>query len=148
MATYSSTDYSTNAPVPANGLSRGAQVMYFPITVTAALTTSDVFNFGYVPANFRLVDAILKASDMDTNGTPTLAINVGISGTAQLIFAASTVGQAGTVDRAMAVAGVNYKFPSTSKTLITGAPSANAATGAAGTLELVLIGYVEDSATS
>jgi len=148
MATYSSTDYSTNAPVPSNGLSRGAQIMYFPITVTAALTTSDVFNFGYVPANFRVVDAILKASDMDTNGTPTLAINVGDSGSGTRLFSASTVGQAGTADRAMAVAGVNYKYSSTAKTLITGAPSANAATGVAGTIELVLIGYVEDSATS
>lgn len=146
MATYSSPDYTLNAPVPSNGLSRSAMVLYFPITTTAALTTADVFNFGYVPANFRLVDAILKGTDMDTNGSPTLAINVGISGTAQLIFAASVTGQAGVVDRAMAVAGVNYKF--TSKTLIVGAPSANAATGVAGTLELVLIGYVEDSSTS
>jgi len=146
MATYSSVDYSTNAPIAIGGITREGKTYYYSITTTAALTTADVLNFGYVPPNFRLVDAILKPSDLDTNGTPTLTLNVGDSGSANRIFAASTSGQTGVADRTNAYGSIGFKF--TTKTLITGAPAANAATGVAGTIELILRGYVEDSATS
>lgn len=146
MATYSSADYTLNAPVPTHGFNREGKTFYFSITTTAALTTSDVLNFGYVPPNFRLVDAILKPSDLDTNGSPTLTLNVGDSGSANRIFAASTSGQTGVADRSNAYGSIAYKY--TSKTLITGAPAANAATGVAGTIELILRGYIEDSSTS
>lgn len=146
MATYSSTPYSAGNPIAVHGERGAVHFARFPITVTAALTTADVFNFGYLPANARVLHVYLVASDMDTNGSPTLAINVGDAGSGTRYFSASTVGQAGTSSEAVAQAGLGYL--NTAKTLITGAPSANAATGVAGTLELGVMYVVEDSATS
>ena len=142
MPTYSSTNFTDKKGVAGSSTASEAKIFTYTVTPTAALTTADVFNFGFVPAGFRVALAVLESTDMDTNGSPTLTINVGDAGDADRIFAASTVGQAGTLSSALAVTGAAYQY--TSKTLITGAPAANAATGVAGTLTLTLIGLVDD----
>lgn len=141
MATYNSTQYQNKTGVSQSGGSGNVNAAYFEVPVTAALTTSDTINFGYLPANARILAATLESTDIDTNGSPTIAINVGDSGSATRLFSASTVGQAGTASVASAVAGLHYK--TTAKTLIVGAPSANAATGVAGTLYLSILYIVE-----
>jgi hypothetical protein len=146
MATYSSPAYSASNPVRAHGEGFTVQTVTATVTCTAAPSTSDTINFFYLPANARVVGGFLSSSDMDTNGTPTLALNIGDSGSASRYFSASTVGQAGTASTAIAVAGLGYL--NTSKTLVTGVASNNAATGAAGTVTLNLQYVVEDSATS
>lgn len=78
---------------------------------------------------------------MDTGGSPSLTLNIGDSGDADRLFAASTVGQAGTLSSALATTGAGYQY--TSKTLITGVANANAATGAAGTVNLTVLYVVE-----
>ena len=145
MATYSATNYLTT-PVVTHGLANNLKAFYFEVACTAAPSTSDTINFGYVPKNFRLLHATIEATDMDTGGSPTLALNVGDSGDADRLFAASTVGQAGTQSSAITTNGFGYKY--TDKTLITGVASANAATGAAGTLYLAVFGIQEDATTS
>lgn len=144
MATYNSNAYT--APVPVHGLAGITQTMYCTVSCTAAPSTSDTINFFYLPPNARVLDAVLKSTDMDTNGSPTITLNVGDSGAAARYFSASTAAQAGTVDATMAAAGRFFK--TTAKTLIVGVAQANAATGAAGTLELMIRFVVEDSATS
>ena len=144
MATYSATNYLTT-PVATHGLANNMKAFYFEVACTAAPTTSDTINFGYVPKNFRLLHATIEATDMDTGG-PTLTLNVGDSGDADRIFAASTVGGTGTLSSAIATTGFGYKY--TDKTLITGVAAANATTGAAGTIILVLFGIQEDATTS
>lgn len=146
MATYSSTAYSNVAPVAVHGQAAQVQTAYALVTCTAAPSTSDTLNFFYLPANARVLAAVLKASDMDTNGSPTITLNIGDSGSAARYFSASTSAQAGTVDASMAAAGRFFK--TTAKTLVTGVAQANAATGAAGTVELMIEYVVEDSATS
>ena len=141
MATYNSTQVSTKTGVSQSGGAGNVNSAYFEVPVTAALTTADVINFGYLPANARILAATLEATDVDTNVSPTIALNVGDSGSATRLFAASTVGQAGTASVASAVAGLHYK--TTAKTLIVGAPSANAATGVAGTIYLSILYTVE-----
>jgi hypothetical protein len=144
MATYSAVDYLTK-PVPTHGLANNLKAFYFEVACTAAPSTSDTINFGYVPKNFRLMHATIEATDMDTGG-PTLTLNVGDSGDADRIFAASTVAGTGTVSSAIATTGLGYKY--SDKTLITGVAAANATTGAAGTIILVLFGIQEDATTS
>ena len=144
MPTYSATNYLT-APVSTHGLANTMKAYYFEVACAAAPTTSDPLIFGYVPKNFRLLGATLEATDMDTGG-PTLTLNIGDSGDADRIFAASTVGGTGTLSAAIATTGFGYKY--TDKTLITGVAAANATTGAAGTIFLVLYGIQEDATTS
>lgn len=140
MAIYSATNY-TRKPVASHGLASDLKTAFFEVACTAAPSTSDTINFGYVPAGARVIQAVLESTDMDTNGTPTLTINVGDSGDADRLFAASTVGQTGALSTAVAVTGAGYKYDT--ETLITGVANANAATGAAGTLYLSLLYVVE-----
>ncbi len=145
MATYSADNYLT-APIADHGIGGNMKAFYFSVTASAALTTSDTLNFGYVPKNFRVLGGFLEADDLDTNGVPTLTLNIGDSDDADRLFAASTVGQAGTASNDVAVAGLGYKYGS--KTLITGAPAANAATGTSGDIRLCVYGLLEDASTS
>lgn len=140
MATYSAPNYD-KVGASSHGFSGNVKCLFAAVACAAAPATTDTINFGYLPSNARILLAVLESTDMDTNGTPLLAINVGDSGSAARLFAASTVGQAGTLSSAIAVAGAGYK--TTAKTLITGVASANAATGAAGTLYLTVF-YVVD----
>lgn len=140
MATYSATDYD-KVGVSSHGFAGTCKAKHWEVTCSAAPGTSDTINFGYLPAGARVVLAVLESTDMDTNATPTLALNVGDADDADRLFAASTVGQAGTLSSAIAVAGAGKKYDS--KTLITGTASTAAATGAAGTVYLSVF-YVVD----
>lgn len=137
MATYSSTNVSLKKAV--SGQMSAGQVLCAKADVvcSAAPSTSDTLEFFYLPAGAVVLQAILESSDMDTNGSPTLTLNIGDSGDADRLFAASTVGQAGTASNSVIATGVLASY--TSKTLITGTANANAATGAAGTVSLIVL---------
>jgi hypothetical protein len=145
MATYNSDQYTAVNPIPSHGLAADVKGAYFSVTCAAAPATTDTINFGYLPAGARVLAAVLEATDMDTNGSPTITLNVGDSGSATRLFSASTVAQAGTLSSAIAVAGNAASY--TTKTLITGVAQANAATGAAGTLYLTILYIVEGQAS-
>ena len=145
MATYSSSLVSGSAPVPSHGLYGNTKVISATVSCTAAPSTSDTLQFFTLPKNAKVHMAVLAASDMDTNGTPTLALNVGDAGSASRLFAASTVGQAGTLSSAIATTGFEYQY--TADTLITGTASNNAATGAAGTVTLTVFYTLEGGAS-
>jgi hypothetical protein len=142
MATYQSQQVTDRMPIPSHGEASTVRCQRFKVTITAALTTADAIQFGYLPKYARVVDAWVKATDMDTNGTPTLAFNIGDAGDVDRLFAATTAGQAAGTTRMSATTGFGHRYDD--ETLITGAPSTNAATGAAGTLELAVFYTVED----
>lgn len=144
MATYSATDYDKK-PTLTHGLAGNVKVARASVACTSAPSTSDTINFFYLPAGARVHLAVLESTDMDTNGTPTLTLNVGDSGDADRLFAASTVGQAGALSTALATTGGDYLYAD--KTLITGTAAANAATGAAGTVILTVFYTVEGQAS-
>lgn len=145
MATYSSAAYSGVYPIASHGPAGGVKVARASVSCTSAPSTSDTINFFYLPKNARVHLSVLESTDMDTNGSPSLTINVGDSGDADRYFAASTVGQAGTLSSAIATTGGDYI--TTDKTLITGVAANNAATGAAGTLYLTMFYSVEGAAS-
>lgn len=142
MATYQSQQVQDEMPIPSHGEASSVRCQRFVVTIGAALTTADAIQFGYMPAYARTVDATVQGTDMDTNGTPTLAFNIGDAGDVDRLFAASIVGQAAGIVRMTATTGFGYRYDT--PTLITGAPSTNAATGAAGTLTLYVWYVVED----
>lgn len=83
----------------------------FYIDVTPAmLVAGNIFDIGILPAGHTVIDAILCPTDLDTNGTPTITLDVGImSGfignttdvrtSGAEIFAASNAAQTGSVAR-------------------------------------------------
>jgi hypothetical protein len=145
MATYNSPLVSGNVPIKSHGLSGTVKVMSATVTCAASPATTDTLNFFTMPKNSTVHFAVLKASDMDTNGSPALALNVGDAGSASRLFSASTVGQAGTESSAIAAGGEEYTY--TADTMITGTASTNAATGAAGTVTLTVL-YTLDGGAS
>jgi hypothetical protein len=140
-STYSSTNYSRNAPVAYHGEAAETQWLHATVTISAAPVINDVLNFGYLPPNAVVVAALLRASDMDTSTG--ILIDVGDAGSATRYFSAATVGQTGTASASMAVTGIMYK--TTAKTLIKGLiNTAPSGTGAAGTVELAIGYFVEE----
>lgn len=155
MATYNSDQITANGGLTAAQAQRvitgpmtpNTISFFWTVSITAAAANLDAFNFGTVPKGFRLLSATLESTDIDTNGSPTVTINVGDSGDADRIFAASTVGQTGVITTGASAAnflqptGFGYLY--TDDTLITGAIPTGPATGAAGTLYLALTGRFE-----
>jgi hypothetical protein len=146
MANYQSKQYA-NSPRTMIGANptNGMMGFYWEVSITAAAANLDTFEFGRVPKGFRLMGATFESTDIDTNGSPTVTINVGDSGDADRIFAASTVGQAATLSSAIATTGHGHLY--TDDTIITGAIPTGPATGAAGTLYLSLWGRFEGAAS-
>lgn len=93
-----------------------------------------------VPAGFVVTGIIAVATDMDTNGSPALALSVGDSGSATRYLSSSTIGQAGTSTQTLASTGLLYQYAVDTEILITA--STAAATPAAGTVDLYLIGFM------
>lgn len=105
---------------------------------TTALQTSDITWLGYVPAGATVVDAYVKADDLDT-GT-SLAYSIGDSTTTNLFFAATTTGQSAG-SSAMATGARYTKFASATRIKMT--VGTGAETAAAGTLILGLSYFVD-----
>lgn len=107
------------------------------------LTTGNIVEAFVVPAGFTVTGIIAVASDMDTNGTPTLALSVGDAASGTRYLSSSTIGQAGTLTQAFTTpASTNVLFAYTADTKILVTATTGSATAAAGTLDLYLVGFV------
>ncbi|MGH6991979.1 MAG: hypothetical protein ACREEH_01445 [Caulobacteraceae bacterium] len=150
--TYSAPGYTANyGRAGPTGFSKTP----FQLHDTAAVGSpviNDVVNFGYLPNNAIVTACVLKAaSQLDSNGSPTLTYDVGVTGTAQLFKAAvTTVGRASgaSADATVAAAGMLYKNTTGADQLVIVTAHAGAMTGAAGTLELQLEYFFEPTAGS
>jgi hypothetical protein len=153
MATYTSVYTQASAPksVPHHGLAENLKVLSATVTTTAAPTTADTLSFFTIPKNAKIHGFKLMATRMDTNGSPTLSWNVGDAGSATRLFSASTVGRVATpvwvteTDSTATYTGMAYQY--TADTLITAVPQANAATGVAGSVTLVVYYTLEGGAS-
>ncbi|CAH0532137.1 hypothetical protein UAM5_00020 [Ralstonia phage UAM5] len=115
----------------------------FDITLTKALAAGDIVELGVLPGNGVPVDAILESDDLDTGGAPAIALDVGImSGPVgkldaartcgNELFAASTVGRAGGVERMTAVTGFRIQKSEDHRSIgvkVATAPQVGAVTG-------------------
>ena len=110
--------------------------------------TGDTILIGYLPRNCIVQNVILKAaSQLDSNGSPTLTFDVGIVGTPQLFKSAiSTVGRAAGVsaDSTINAAGLLYSNATGARVAVLVTVHAGAATAVAGTVEVDVDYYVED----
>lgn len=155
MATWQApnvTPYGYQPPGAGHGIASITQHLHAKCYVGSTLAANDVIQFGYLPANAIVTGVTLVAdSQLDSGGSPTLAFDVGISGTAQLWKAAITsVGHSAGVsgDTTMAGAGLLYKNTTGAKLLIQAVCHTVAETPVAGTLELDVSYFVEDTVGS
>jgi len=153
MATYQApqvTTYGYTPPQTGHGESQITTHLHTTAYVSAALATNDTIQFGYLPPNAVVAGVTLKAdAQLDSNGTPTLAFDVGVTGTIALFKSAvTTVGHTSgpTADATIAPAGLLWKNTTGLKQLIFATVTTGAATGVAGVnVELDVSFWVEDT---
>lgn len=145
MPIFTTAKSQTYGTVLGQGISRAL----ITDTVTVSLTTAMIDNANdevellWVPKGAVFDSAVLSATDMDSNGSPALAIDVGDDGDEDRIFAASTVGQAGTLSQAFARTAHAYKW--TSATKIKAYIQTASATAVAGTLTFTIRYFVDEN---
>src|SRR5271167_1893930 len=114
MATaYQTLNYAQNQPAgTGHGVFKGTTRLHCTSGSISTWAHNDTIAVGWLPRNAIVTGATLKAaSQLDSNGSPTLALDLGIVGTAQLFKAAvTTVGQASgaSADTTIAAAGLLY----------------------------------------
>jgi len=155
MATYTSSLYAQKQPAgTGHGPFQVTQHLHATVSVPSTLAANDIVNFGYLPPNAIVASVVLKAqSQLDSNGTPTLAFDLGVTGTSQLFKAnITTVGRASgastDIGTGITAAGYLYKNTSGAKLLIYATVHTVAATPVAGVLELDVEYYIEDTVGS
>lgn len=119
------------------------QLVRFSKAITAAMLASGIVTrLGTLPAGSRIVGGYAESADLDTGGSPALAIDIGYKdATATVddvdgILDGATIGQAGGLSTTFLTAGVDRQF--TLDTDITFTAATAAATAAAGTFVLGL----------
>lgn len=143
MAVYETSLSRTTGAIVGPGWARQIVTQTAIVAMTTAMldNANDDVGLFYVPAGAVIVSATISATDMDTGGSPALAIDVGDSADEDRIFAASTVGQAGTLSTAIARTGHLYKY--TAQTQLRAYIQTAAATAAAGTLQVSVSYFVD-----
>jgi hypothetical protein len=113
--------------------------------VTAALTAAnDIYLMGELPEDCALVDAVFATTDLDTDGTPAIALSFGVVNAAEndlttTLQAALTIGHAGTATRLTpTVATLTTKSTSSTRVKLGYKVTTAADVGAAGTAYLSL----------
>jgi hypothetical protein len=150
MATYSTALFA-NATPPNTGHGFNTNSVHLH-AVSGSISTwaaADTINVGSIPPGAVVVAAALKAAtQLDSNGTPTLTLSLGVVGTPALFKSLiTTVGRAAgaSADLTVAAAGVMYKNTSGAKQTVLVTVGTGSATAVAGTLEVDLEYYVEDA---
>jgi hypothetical protein len=135
-----------------HGLNRMSTHLHAVSGSISTWAAGDTIAIGYLPRQAIVTNVILKAaSQLDSGGSPTLALDVGVVGTAQLFKAAvTTVGHAAgaSVDTTNTAAGYLYANTTGADLEVLITVHTAAATAVAGTLELDVEYYVEDAAGS
>lgn len=110
MAIYQS-DAAKGLQTPPNAQLAGVEgVMRYSMTVPTTIAAGDILELACIPPGMRVTEIIQDADDLDSNGTPTLAYDIGImSGKfgdttpsrtcGAEFYAGSTLGRTGGVDR-------------------------------------------------
>jgi hypothetical protein len=155
VAIWNSLNYAQNQPAgTGHGEAQITQHLHATVNLPATLAANDVINFGYIPRNAIIASVVLKAqSQLDSNGTPTLTFDMGVTGTPQLFKAAittvgRTVGQSTDIGTGITAAGYLYKNTTGAKLAVFATCHAAAATPVAGVIELDVEYYVEDTVGS
>lgn len=106
--TYASSEAA--AGIQPKSLHAGAIVRSATYALTAALAVDDVIQMFKLPAGAVVHEVILASGDLDTDGTPTIALDVGDAGAAARFISASTIARTGGVARADQAGGVGYAY--------------------------------------
>jgi hypothetical protein len=81
------------------------------LTVTAAqLTAGALFGTIRLPKGAEPVGVLSRSTDLDTDGTPAIMLEIGDAGDTDRLMAASNIGQAGGASQTLAAAAIGYRY--------------------------------------
>lgn len=109
--------------------------------VTGDLALNKTVGLFIVPKGFCVTGVIVNVTDMDTGGSPALVFAIGDSGDDDRFVTGATTAQAGGTNTTLAATGLLYTF--TADTEIMWKTTTAAATAAAGTAKVYLVGFVK-----
>jgi len=115
---------------------KGVQTQFATVTVADTAGAADTFVGPSIPAGHSLVGIILSSTDIETDGTPTVTLSVGITGTLGKFIASSTIGQASGIARMSVGASLGYTPTSDTPVIVSITDAATAA--AEGTIKLAV----------
>lgn len=143
MAIYYTDRSRSFSAADGHGVHRMELVAEAIVDVTTAMidNANDEVGLFWLPAGAVVTGITASATDMDTNGTPGLAFDIGDDGDEDRLLVASNIGQAGTLSTALARTGHLYKY--TARTRIKAYVQTAAATAAAGTLYVSVRYFVD-----
>ncbi len=115
------------------GFARTMKTLGGTVAILAAdEVTGNTVQLLQVPKGFVLTGIYLALTDIDTNGTATVAVTLGDAGDDDRFVTSSTIGQAGGSTTTLAATGLYYEFTAdTNIALKFGTGSATAADGTA-----------------
>lgn len=132
MATLTAATARTGTPARTAGLNGQPVTVYGEYSLLAALALNDVIQMVRVPNGARVIDVLLAAADLDTNGVPTITLSVGDGGATARYVSASTIGQAGGIANGISVStgfGYVYAAEDTIDVLVAAGPATGATSG-------------------
>jgi len=142
MAVYETSKSATYAPSYGPGVARQMVVDTAIVALTTAMidNANDDVGLLWLPKGAVILGMTFSITDVD-EGTA-FVIDIGISGTEELLVANATTGQAAGINTTMAAAGHLYKC--TARTQLRAYISTAAGTPAAGTLKFHITYFVDE----
>jgi hypothetical protein len=147
MASILQNDYAKGVKIQPIGDDSDVVSIRLEYNLAAALVINDVLDLGFLPAGHVPVDCMLDSDDLDTNGTPTITLSVGVLNAGKTAIStaaadggaawilASTVAQAGGLVRPTIAAitrCASSETPRSVGVLVAAAPATGTAVGKVG----------------
>lgn len=127
---------TTSAPEP-QWHEHGGIVQIVTAAVANTLAQNDTIVGPSIPAGCYLTDVIVDATDLDSDGTPTVAFTVGIAGSLAKFISASAVATTGGIARMNVAAAAGYVPAADTPVLLT--ITATATAPEAGTIKMAVL---------
>lgn len=129
--TFNSTNTGAANAVPGIGDGHQIKAVCGVFSLAAALVINDVIQSPVIPKGATILDVTVVTTDLDTNGTPLITLDVGYGVDPDYFVAASTTGQTGGVIRPTAATAVPLTLTTndTIDVLVKAAPATGATTG-------------------
>lgn len=145
MAIYTTQKSQTYGTVVGQGGSRAIVFDGVAVAMTTAMidNANDEVELLTLPKGAVVVEVYFHATDMDTNGTPTLKFDIGDDGDEDRLIAATTVGQTASSTVSLATTGFMYKYAAATK--IKAYVNTAAATAAAGTIYFGVQYFIDEN---
>lgn len=142
MATTYTSATKNGSGVQPKYLHDGVTVVQSKFTLSAAFVINDVVKFMTIPANVYITGIRLDVPQLDTNGVPTITLDVGDAGNAARYISQSTIGQTGGIVSEGVAGTIGYT--STSPIVMQMKVHAAPATGATSGTCVLQVSYTAD----